>query len=257
MKYIFTLLALCVIAVKANSTPPGREYYEIRIYEYADTDQEKRLDTYLKNALVPALHRAGSSKVGVFKSIGNDTAAVKKIYVLIPYKSLNDVEHLDGKLEKDNAYTGEGGEYINTAYDKPVYTRYSKTLLKAFSGHPQLSVPKLTGPRNERVYELRSYESASEKLYRKKVDMFVKGNEIRIFNKLGFNAVFYGEVLAGSDMPNLMYLTTFDNKQSRDEHWKAFGNDPDWKKLQGDKQYDNTVSHIDIAFLYPTDYSDL
>jgi hypothetical protein len=120
-----------------------------------------------------------------------------------------------------------------------------------------LTEPKLTAPRNERVYELRSYESASEKLYRKKVDMFVKGNEIAIFDNLKFNPVFYGEVLAGSAMPNLMYMTSFDSKQSRDEHWKAFNEHPDWKKLFADKQYANTVSHSDITFLYPTEYSDL
>ena len=87
--------------------------------------------------------------------------------------------------------------------------------------------------------------------------MFVKGNELAIFDDLKFNPVFYAEVLAGPAMPNLMYMTSFDSKQSRDEHWKAFDEHPDWKKLKADKQYDNTVSHMDVTFLYPTDYSDL
>lgn len=256
MKYMLTLTAIFSVLM-AFSNPPKQEYYEIRIYQLANADQEQRLDTYLKNALIPALHKAGSSKVGVFKPVGNDTAAVRKTYVLIPFKSLSEFDELDAKLAKDKSYTDAGSDYINAAHDNPAYARYSKIILKAFSGHPQLTTPSLNGPRNERVFELRSYEGATEKLYRKKVDMFVKGNEIAIFDKLKFNPVFYGEVLAGSAMPNLMYMTSFDNKQSRDEHWKAFGEDPDWKKLQGDKQYDNTVSHIDMTFLTPTDYSDL
>ena len=256
MKYTLTLLALCALFF-AKANPPEQEFYEIRIYELSNADQEKRMDAYLKDAFLPALHRAGTSKIGVFKPIGNDTAAIRKIYLLIPYKSLNDLDAIDKKLEKDKSYNEAGSGYINTAHDNPAYTRFSKIILKAFIGHPRLTEPKLTGARNNRVYELRSYEGATEKLYKKKVDMFNKGNEIAIFEDLKFNHIFYGEVLAGTAMPNLMYMTSFDDMKSRDEHWKAFGTHPDWKKLSSDKQYDNTVSHMDITFLYPADYSDL
>jgi len=239
------------------ANPPKQEYYEIRIYQLSNEDQEKRMDAYLKDALLPALHRGGTNKVGVYKPVGNDTAAIRKIYLLIPYKSLSDLENIDNRLEKDKAYAQAASDYINTAHDKPVYARFSRIILKAFSGHPVITSPKLNGTPNDRVYELRSYEGATEKLYRKKVDMFVKGNEIAIFDKLRFNPVFYAEVLAGTAMPNLMYMTSFDNMKVRDEHWKTFGEDPEWKKLSGDKQYDNTVSHMDITFLTPAEYSDL
>jgi hypothetical protein len=256
MKYLLTTLTLFSILF-AVANPPKQEYYEIRIYTLSNEAQEQRLDAYLKDALVPALHRAGMSTVGVFKPVGNDTAAVRKIYLLIPYKTLTDLDGIDSKLEKDKVYLDAGADYIGTAFDNPAYARFSKILLKAFSGHPVITKPSLTAPKNERVYELRSYEASTEKLYRKKVDMFVKGNELAIFDKLQFNPVFYGEVLAGTAMPNLMYMTSFENKQSRDDHWKAFGDSPDWKKLEADKQYEHTVSHSDITFLYPTEYSDL
>jgi len=129
-------------------------------------------------------------------------------------------------------------------------------LLKAFANHPLLTPTPLQSPRNERVYELRSYESATEALYKMKVDMFNGGGEINLFNKLEFNAVFYGEVLSGAKMPNLMYLTTFANQESRDAHWKAFGDSVEWKTMSNLERYKNTISHMDILFLYPTDYSD-
>ena len=256
MKYAITLLAL-VAFIFASGQTRKQEYYEIRTYQLANVEQEKKMDSYLKDALMRALYKAGITRVGVFKPLGNDTAAVRKIMVLIPYKSLNDVETIDAKLEKDKAYVSNGAGYINASHDNPYYSRYSRTILKAFSGHPAMTPPQLTGPRGERIYELRSYESATEKLYKKKVDMFVKGDEIAIFDKLKFNHIFYGEVIAGAAMPNLMYMTSFDNMQSRDEHWKAFGEDADWNKLKSDKQYDNTVSHIDITFLNAAEYSDL
>jgi hypothetical protein len=57
-------------------------------------------------------------------------------------------------------------------------------------------------------------------------------------------------------MPNLMYMTSFENMQDREAHWKSFGDDPSWKKLSAAPEYQNNVSHIDITFLHPTDYSD-
>ena len=256
MKYTLALLAM-IFVFFAKANPPKQEYYEIRIYQLNNADQEKRMDAYLKDAFLPALHRAGLSKIGVFKPVGNDTAAVRKVFLLIPYTSLNDPDAIDSKLASDNAYITAGNDYINAAHDNPAFARFSKIILKAFSGHPVITEPKLTGPLNERLYELRSYEGATEKLYKKKVDMFVKGNEIAIFDDLKFNPIFYAEVLAGTAMPNLMYMTSFENKQSRDEHWKAFGEHPNWKKLESDPQYKNTVSHMDITFLNPTEYSDL
>jgi hypothetical protein len=107
------------------------------------------------------------------------------------------------------------------------------------------------------VYELRSYESASEKIFRNKVQMFNAGGEIKLFDRLGFNAIFYSEVLFGPKMPNLMYMTSFANMPAREAHWKAFGADPEWKKLAALPEYQNNVSHIDITFLRPTDYSGL
>ena len=100
-------------------------------------------------------------------------------------------------------------------------------------------------------------EGHTEKIFRNKVKMFNDGDEVGLFKRLGFNAVFYGEVIAGSRMPNLMYMTTFPNKASRDEHWKAFSADPQWVSLKSMGEYQNNVSKIDIYFLHPTDYSDL
>jgi hypothetical protein len=122
---------------------------------------------------------------------------------------------------------------------------------------PQLEVPKHSTPVNERIYELRSYEGHTEKIFKNKVKMFNDGDEVGLFKRLGFNAVFYAEVIAGSRMPNLMYMTTFPNKASRDDHWKAFSSDPQWKTLSGMSEYKNNVSKIDIYFLHPTDYSDI
>jgi hypothetical protein len=86
--------------------------------------------------------------------------------------------------------------------------------------------------------------------------MFNVGDEIGLFKRLNFNAVFYSEVISGSRMPNLMYMTTFNNKADRDKHWDAFGSDPQWKTLIAKDEYKNNVIHADMIFLHPTEYSD-
>ena len=256
MKHIF--IFVCVLIVTSFTVAPKREYYQIKVYTVASKTQEERVDRFLKDAYVPALHRAGVSKVGVFKPVEYDTINFgKKIFVFVPFTSLEQFGKLEETLQKDKQFEANGADYLNAPFNDLPYTRIESILLYAFSGMPQMEVPKHATPVNERIYELRSYEGHTEKIFKNKVKMFNDGDEVGLFKRLGFNAVFYAEVISGSRMPNLMYMTTFPNKTSRDEHWKAFQTDSQWVKLKAMPEYQNNVSKIDIYFLHPTDYSDI
>jgi len=240
----------------SQSNKSEREFYQLTVYHYSNEGQEKILDNYLQNALLPALHRMHITNVAVFKALANDTSASKLLYVYMPMKSLDMITKLPVKLNDDKDYQSAGTEYINAIHTTPPYTRMETILLQAFSLAPQMQLPALKAEKRDRIYELRSYESATEKIFKNKVHMFNEGDEIGLFKKLNFNAIFYSEVIAGNKMPNLMYMTSFENMADRDAHWKAFGNDPNWKKLSAMPEYKNNVSHIDIIFLRPADYSD-
>ena len=194
-----SLLALCfslycVTAFCGNK--PKQEIYQLTLYHYTTPAQEAVLDTYCKDALLPALHRLGYKNIGVFKALANDTSAIKSMYVYLPLKKLDDQLSLNEKLNKDTAYLSAGAAYLNADYTTPPYSRMEVMVLKAFPLAPQMQLPKLTGPKSERVYELRSYESATEKIFQNKVKMFNEGDEIGLFKRLNFNAVFYSEVIA-------------------------------------------------------------
>jgi len=246
-----------IISVKESHAFKGPEFYEIRIYYFENKDQETLLDNYLQSALIPALHRLNIQKAGVFKPIANDTSAIKRIIVFIPFKQMEHFIRMDERLWKDQEYLARGKEYINTVYSNPPYKRIEKLLLKAFSDMPVSKKPVLKSSSVEKVYELRSYESATEKLYLNKVDMFNAGGEITLFEQLGFNAVFYGMVLAGSKMPNLMYMTSFENMDERNSHWKTFSASPEWNNLSSMPQYQKNVSKSEIILMRSTVYSDL
>jgi hypothetical protein len=253
-KILFGIIALFTVS-QVFAQDSERDFYELRTYHIENQNQESQIDDFLKNALIPALHKNGIEKVGVFKPIASQPDAGKKVYVLIPFKNIQTYLELPSKLSSDNAYLNSGSAYINAPHDNPPYKRIETTLLQAFTGMPNYKESNVKGDKKDRIYELRSYEAATERLYRQKVKMFNEG-EIEIFDKLEFNPLFYAETIAGATMPNLMYMTTFSDMKSRDEHWKAFGSDPDWEKMKVMEEYQNTVSRNDTRLLYPTEYSD-
>ncbi len=253
----FVSITLFVLAFAISSSISARDYYQLKVYNIKDADQEARIDTYLKMAYIPAMHRAGIKHVGVFKPMADDPAAGTKVFVLITLKDLSQIEKIEAALEKDKAFQTAGVDYINAMHDNPPYERMESILLKAFSEHPDLFVPKYDTPKSEQIFELRSYEGATEKIWKKKVEMFNEGGEVEIFRKVGSNAIFYGEVLSGAAMPNLIYMTSYSDMESNKAHWDAFREHPDWKKLSGMEEYKNTVSHIDKWMCHPTDYSDI
>jgi hypothetical protein len=253
--FLSTVLLFTAMIFSVKASAADKYYYQLKIYHLKTQAQEDKLDSYLQNAYLPALHRMGIKNVGVFKPLPGDTLG-RRVYVLIPFRNWDQLESLAQKLIDDKQYVSDGKAYIDAPYNDEPYTRMETIVLKAFPKMPEPAVPELTANKVDRVYELRSYESATEALNVNKMKMFNDGNEVGLFKRLNFNAVFYAEVLAGSHMPNLMYITTFNSKADRDKHWDTFGNDPEWKTLVALPEYQHNVSKADIMFLHPTAYSD-
>ena len=258
-KTLLTIIILCLFSSPAflNAKAPAKQmYYEIKIYRISQASQAVTIDKYLKDAFMPAMHRAGVYDIGVFKPVEADTAYGRIIYVFIPYKTVDQYFKTTIILDKDLVYQQAGKEFLDAPVATPPFSRYESVFMKAFAFMPQLKVYKYETPPAQRIYELRSYESATEAKALKKIHMFNEGGEIAIFEKVGSNAVFYGQVLFGSQKPRLMYLTTYADMKSHDEHWAAFRNSPDWKALSSKEEYKNSTSKTKAYLCHPTDYSD-
>ena len=250
------ILFFALSAGTLTAQPKKQQYYEIKIYRIKDAGQAATIDKYLKDAFIPAMHRTGINKVGVFKPVEADTAYGKLIYVFIPYKTADEYFKLVTVLENDKNYQTAGKDFLDAPYNNPPFIRYESILMKAFSYMPEFKVFNYTTPASERIYELRSYESATEAKALKKIHMFNEGGEMKIFEKIGSNAVFYAQVLLGSQKPRLMYMTTYSDMKSHDERWQAFRNSPEWKTLSSMEEYKNSTSKTKAFLLHPTDYSD-
>ncbi|WP_027078439.1 NIPSNAP family protein [Maribacter antarcticus] len=250
------LLLLILLVCAYINAQDKKEYYQLKTYTVKNKMQEQLVDTYLEKAFLPTLKRYGLNSVGVFKLHNDAFVKADKIYVFIPFTSLLQFEALEDFLLKDKAHLTDGEPYLQAAHNKAPYERINSVLMRAFTGMPKMIPVKIEGPRAMRVYELRSYESPTEVTYKNKVHMFNQGGEVALFNSLGFNAVFYAEVISGNAMPNLMYMTTFSNMDKRDELWKGFFSSDKWKALKEDDYYKNNMNKADIMLLYPTEYSD-
>ncbi len=254
-KLLFCSIFLIAFAKNVYSQKSTQQIYALRTYSLTTGNQVNITDDFLKTAFLPALQKMNIGPVGVFKPVKQDDS-LKKIMVLIPFKDLEAYASLKERLSADQEFQRNGKTYLGASADDAPYARFSTVLLKAFPDMPQMQPSQVKGERSQRIYELRSYQSPTEAFFANKKEMFNAGGEIKLFEKLGFNAIFYSEVIAGPDMPNLMYMVTFKNEEERDAHWKAFGDNPVWKKLSAMPKYQDNVSHIDNIYLYPTEYSD-
>ena len=234
----------------------ARDYYLIQVYHCTTTKQIENIDAFLKNTFLPYLHKNGIKKIGVFAPLNNDTAADKKLYVWVPFKNIQKLDELDQKIEALDPMGNAPIIHLETADASLPYTRIEKIITRAFKFQPQYATTSTLTKSSSRVYEYRSYESPTDAMHLKKVHMFNEGGEVKLFASLNFNAIFYSKVIAGSSMPNLIYMTSFNNMEDRNAHWKSFGEAPLWKKISAAPEYLNTVNRNETVLMRARDYAD-
>lgn len=248
----------------AAQPPAGREYYELRAYRLAPGSPRTLLDGYLERALLPALDSRGVKNIGVFTEIDVDknagTSAPKPdtpVWVLIPHQTLESFVGVTAEINQDAAVQKAGADYLDVPKASPAFVRIDSWLLLAFKSMPRLELPPFSKTKTAtRVFEMRDYESHSERAALSKMAMFDNG-ETEIMRSLGMSPVFFGQALAGPNLPHLRYITSGPDLATHLNNWKKFGPDPRWMKLRDDPQYKDNTSKNTARFLVPTPYSQL
>lgn len=104
------------------------------------------------------------------------------------------------------------------------------------------------------LYELRTYHAAPGKL-----DALLtrfRDHTMKLFDKHGMRNVGYWVPVDNKDNL-LIYLLAYPDKVSRDISWKAFGENPEWKKVAADaEEGGKLVDKVDSFFLQTTDFSE-
>ncbi len=231
---------------------PKNSIYHLVYYYMRSGAQVDRTNQYLKDVYLPAVRRTGAGTCGFFSPIVGERSPF--VLSLTTYPSLSAMETARAKLAADKDFEKGWDTYNNIA--EPSYVRMESSLLRAFDSMPALEVPPTDAKRAARVFELRTYESLSEKASRRKIQMFGDG-EIAIFRKVGMATVFFAETLVGRNLPSLTYMVGFDDLAARERIWRDFGADPDWQKLRVQPGLSDAeiVSNITNTILRPLPFS--
>jgi len=217
--------------------------------------QGARTNDFLSKTYLPALGRAGGKVHGVFSSFIAPGGPF--VMVVSSFASLGAMDSALEKLNADKAYQKQL-EALD-AKGGLSFTRMETQLLRAFGSMPEVENPPVEAGKPGRLFELRTYESSSPLTLKRKIGMFESGGEIDIFRRVGITPVFFGETIAGTNMPNLTYLVVYDSLAGRDKAWSAFLADPAWLKLRGTPGLSDAeiVSNISNVLLRPAPYSPL
>ncbi len=249
--------------LSAGAAEPGeaREWYELRIYRISDAGGAETVDTFFREAAIPAMNRLGLSPVGAFRASDDPAGKGRPIelgehdlVVLVPHPTADSIASLAERLQADPQYMRAGIAVHDAPTKEPVYARIESWVMKAFTHIPRVERPTEAPGR---FFQLRIYESHNQRAALKKMEMFNEGGELRVFRECGMNPVFFGQSVAGTRLPNLIYMLGFPDAETQDQAWERFQQHPDWQALRSDAQYKGTVSTITNTILRPTAYSQL
>jgi len=115
------------------------------------------------------------------------------------------------------------------------------------------SVVSLDAAPDTRVFELRTYHANPGKL--DALNTRFRDHTVALFEKHGMtNVGYWVPKEEGNEV--LIYLMAYPNREAREQAWKAFLNDPDWKAAKAESEEDGKlVAKVESQFLQPTAYS--
>ncbi len=104
-----------------------------------------------------------------------------------------------------------------------------------------------------RCYELRTYYAAPGKL--DALEARFRDHTCALFEKHGFTNIGYWTPLDKSDN-KLVYIIASPSREAHDSAWRAFRDDPEWKKVATASEASGTlVAKVESVYLKATDFS--
>lgn len=116
-----------------------------------------------------------------------------------------------------------------------------------------VSLPTAAAEPDTRCYELRAYYAAPGKL--DALQSRFRDHTCDLFKKHGFTNIGYWVPLENPDN-KLVYIIASKNREAHDAAWKAFGADPEWKKVAAESEVNGKlVTKVESVYLKAADFS--
>ena len=235
------------------ASPAGekRRVFTLEQYFLKNGSQVQRIHDHLSKAALPALGKVHSGPKIVLEAMV--APHQPQVAVILGFESVEELWSVRSKVIND-ADLGKAYEAWESHSEQP-YEHFSTALLEATPYSPDLANDK--EPRKaSRIFELRIYHSPTWRQLAALHERFA-GPEIKIFHRVGVHPMLYSSTLIGANMPNLTYLTPFEDLASREKAWNAFAADPEWIQVRKESidKHGQISARIEISLWKATPYS--
>lgn len=138
-----------------------------------------------------------------------------------------------------------------TTHEGELVTSVDHRMMKATGFSPPIGP---SAREHERVFELRTYTATPGK--RDELLARFRDHTMEIFERHGLHDVAYW--LPQDDENQLVYLLAFPSRFARNEAWREFDMDPEWRRVfEASRENGPLVQNVESILLRPTDYSPL
>jgi hypothetical protein len=217
-------LASAYAAQGPGSKKPG--CYVLHHYRLQLGPQGSRLSDYLSKAYLPAVARAQGGPSLVLEAQVSEHLPL--VTVIDAFASVEQMWSLRAKLRADKAFQ-DATDLWQAGPERP-FESVTTELLEASDFAPELA-PVNPPPKSPRVFEMRIYQTHTQKELRGLVERFAEA-EVKILTRAGSQPVMFGSTVFGNDAPNLTWMLAFDDMGAREKFSAAFNADPEWAALR-------------------------
>ena len=216
--------------------------FVVRNYLLKNGSQPARLHKFMQNGVVPELQ--GVTNIPPIFLDALVAPHMPQVMTIFGFESMEQWQTFEAKAAASSLYQTSLSE--SERGDEAPFEEYSEKLLAPTAFCPLLEA---SGAQPTRTFEFRIYHSPTRRQLAALNDRFA-GPEIQIFHRCGIFPILYTNGLSGESLPNLTYLTPFENLAAREKAWAAFGADPEWVKVRAESIEKNgqisAVMHISL-----------
>src|SRR6478672_13197466 len=98
---------------------PARQFIELRRYHLLPGARQRAFSAFIGDVAIPALNRAGVSRVGAFTVVYGENAP--SLLMVLTHQTLDSVVSLRERLAADQTYARAGAAIIDTPLSDPTF----------------------------------------------------------------------------------------------------------------------------------------
>ncbi len=204
--------------------------YELRIYQ-ANEDRFVHLEKRFREHTDRIFRRIGLEPMCYFQPVDGTPKQRRRIVYVLKHPSRYTAYENWLTFENDREWDKvlENPEFQGLLAEKPISIFMSEN---DYSQMTRNVIEKTGG-----IFEMRTYTTNPGKL--DLLNARFRNHTTSLFNRHGINNVAYWTPFDTPQRDNtLIYLIHHANRKQADENWKAFLNDPEWKKVAAESQKD-------------------